>query len=302
MLTACQGKTAENDIPLKIDSVININMTFDRDIAVPVQNIAVVPNNVAPWAGSLFVVDHENTLHRGDIDRGVFRPLAKNISALAPLARENTNGILFATPSIKNGKNLIAFQEINDASDYAQIDFITGTSEGIKSLCSMNMPQANQIFGLTETGGIQSLKIKVNADNIDFSSTNITQQNKELNNCHIYHDAETTTVLSGTSQATHIQALSSDSLLFTTEDSLTQPRIFLKTGDDITAIDITGGLTTEAPKRIDSFYVIPNSLGGVLRDGALIIADNESSRLIYVSLGFLKTRLNEVAPEQEAQN
>jgi hypothetical protein len=40
----------------------------------------------------------------------------------------------------------------------------------------------------------------------------------------------------------------------------------------------------------------------VLRDGALILADNKTGRLIYISLGFLKMRLNEAAPKQDVDN
>ena len=87
--------------------------------------------------------------------------------------------------------------------------------------------------------------------------------------------------------------LENNTLVFTTQESLERPRLFILKDGVTTAIDITGGLSTDAPSQIDSFTIIHDNLGGVLRNGAVLIADNASERVIYISLDLLNRRLSE---------
>jgi len=299
ILTACQGQPDENSrdkAVLDIQTVIQVNMTFDRDIDFQVKDIAVVPNNVAPWAGSLFVIDDKGVLKRGDIESGEFKTVADNTKALAPLSRANKAGLLL---TLGMDNQIKGYYEINDESDYRNIPLAQSPSN-VTNFCVQNRLSEQSVFGRDEKGSLYSVDVISPEDSGRFKSIKINAPNTEhLTDCAIYQDEKDITLINLPSHALSSAVIDSNTLLFTTEESLTIPRMFIRQGKDITAIDITGGLSTLAPSRIDNFYVIPNSLGGSLRDGAVIIADNESDRLVYISLGFLKKRLSEIATKQD---
>lgn len=296
ILSACSDKAADSDAPepINADAVIRVNMTYDRNIDFDVNKIAIVPNSVAPWAGSLFVIDSDNNLRRGDIDRGDFKNVATNIKDLAPLARDKSAGILF-TQTLDG--SVSAFFEINDEGGYRDIPLKTPLPT-IDSFCSVNKLSQQTVYAKSgET--ISALELISPTNNGYIVSADLEGQTpQKLPHCALNTAESDVVTLNVPPSAIRTTALDKDLILFTTEESLRTPRLFVQNKDQITAIDITGGLTTEAPSRIDSFYVIENSLGGVLRDGAIILADNESKRLIYISLDFFKTRLSEIAPEQ----
>jgi hypothetical protein len=298
VLTACNGETANKEAPLDIDNVITINMTFDREIDMAVKEIAVVPNNVAPWAGSLFIIDDKDNLLRGDIDRGPFKAVAPNIKDLAPLARENAAGVLL---TLTNSGSLNGFSEINDEGDYVDIAFIK-TPENISAFCAVSALSKEQVFGQDDNGNVITLNVISPMKEGSIEAVKLNGLSASPSGCALAINETKTTAQDVPESALNIASLDANSLVFTTQDSLTRPRLFLQSGNEVTAIDITGGLTTDAPEQIDSFYVISNPLGGVLRDGALILADNKTGRLIYISLGFLKMRLNEAAPKQDVDN
>lgn len=298
MLSACLGQTdapVEPASSFETSAVISVNMTFDRDIDFKVSDIAVVPNNVAPWAGSLFVIDDKTNLLRGDLESGDFKPTAETIKAIAPLARRNKAGLLLTL----NQQNQIGgFFEINDDSDYEAIP-LSNAPETLINFCTQNILSEQRVYGRDEKGHILALDITSPEDNHLVTAKRI--DNLEAQNdadCAVYIKDKDVRAVTLPNAALDTALIGPDSLLFTTEESRTRPRLFLKRNDDIMAIDITGGLSTQAPSQIDSIYVIPNSLGGSLRDGAVIIADNQTGRLIYISLGFLQMRLNETAAAQ----
>ena len=297
ILSACTDKTVDSpppQEPIDTDAVIRVNMTFDRALEFDVSEIAVVPNSVAPWAASLFIIDSENNLRRGDIDRGDFKKIAPNIKDLAPLAREKAAGILFS--QTLDG-SVTAFFEINDEGGYRDIPLNTPPPT-IDSFCHTNQLSPQTVYAKSgETISALELISPTNNGYIVSAELEGLAPQKQPH-CTLNTAKSDITALNAPPSAIHATALDKDLVLFTTEDSLRTPRLFVQMGNDITAIDITGGLTTVAPSRIDSFYVIENSLGGVLRDGAIILADNESQRLIYISLDFFKTRLSDVAAKQ----
>ena len=96
-LTACDKDKTTTDkhapVTTQADKAINVNLTYDRNIDVTVKDIAIVPNNVAPWLGSMFIIDDNNTLRRGPIDGGDFDEVAQNISGMAPLARKTRQAL-----------------------------------------------------------------------------------------------------------------------------------------------------------------------------------------------------------------
>lgn len=297
-LSACQGQADKDNrdkASLNTAAVIQVNMTFDRDIDFQVTDIAAVPNNVAPWAGSLFVIDDMGVLQRGDIESGAFKTVANNIKAFAPLSRANKAGLLI---TLGMEKQIKGYYEINDASDYRNIPLAQSPSN-ITHFCTQNILSEDRIYGRDKNGDIFALDIISPEDNGFFNSAKINAQNADhKTDCAVHLMDKAVELVELPSNALDSAVIGPGRLLFTTDESLTRPRMFMRQGQDITAIDITGGLSTLAPARIDNFYVIPNSLGGSLRDGAVIIADNESNRLVYISLGFLKTRLNEIAIDQ----
>ena len=345
LLCACQAKPDQSESASKLteaDKVVAVNMTFDRYVDVDIQNITIVPNKIAPWVSSLFVIDKENTLYRSDIERGDFRPLAKDISDITPLTRDGTPRILFATPTHHgNGitavddsstqdltiqvrgtgktfttsdleksrierlkdNSIFAFQEINDEGQYAAIGILKNRpKEEIKSFCKTYDTQDDAVFILKNNGDINRLDAAINPDNITFNAVKIGTQDEALDRCYVYNENDDINIAAPIAGSRQIYFLDKDTVLYTTSESLTKPRLFLKSKDRFLAIDITGGLTTDAPSRIDSFYVSQDSLGGSLRDGALILADNQSQRLIYISLGFLNMRINEIAADQNSAN
>lgn len=298
LLAACQGKTETPQTiePIETDHVISVNMTYDRDIDFSVSHIAVVPNNVAPWAGSLFVIDDASTLRRGDIDRGDFKTVAPNITGLAPLARKNSAGIIITK---SNDGTVKGFFEINDYGDFREIPFAK-PAPIITSFCAADSLGPQRVYA-QDGKNIMALELISPTDNGYITSKNIDGLTPHHKSCVLSIGTTDIKSFDIPSAATAARTIDAETIVFTTDDSLTSPRLFMQRNDIITAIDITGGLSTTAPSRIDSFYIIPNSLGGALRDGALILADNESQRLIYVSLGFLKTRMDDVAPTQTNQ-
>ena len=296
ILSACSEKRETNDVykPDNIDHVINVNMTFDRNIDFPVTKIAVVPNSVAPWASSLFLIDGNNVLQRGDIERGDFKQISTNIQDITPLAREKAAGILLTKSNDGDVQGLL---EINDEGDYTDIP-LTKTSPNIHSFCAADRLSSQHVFAQLDKD-IMRLDLISPTTNGYVTAIKLEDVSTQEGLCVVNTNGSDIVAQNVPETALAASILSSGETLFITQESQTSPRLFLQAGDQITAINITGGLTTEAPSRIDSFYVIPNSLGGVLRDGAVILADNESGRLIYISLSFLKMRLAEVARVQD---
>jgi len=200
------------------------------------------------------------------IDGGDFDKVARNISGMAPLARKNEAGILMAhTP----GGEIKAFLEINDDSDYRPMP-LSKAPDKIDAFCGLDRPNLNHVYA-------RSGQDIIALDNLTTHKETITP--------HIAPEA-----------AIDAAILDDDSILFITKESQSAPRLFVQRAGKITAIDIMGGITTQGPKRIDAIYVIPNSLGAVLRNGALIMSDNETQRLIYVSLDYLMRQLDDPTP------
>ena len=297
-LTACNGAGSDKiDAELnsaesvQADSVIKVNMTYDRTIDYNVKKIAVVPNNVAPWTGSLFITTESNILYRGDIDRGPFAHVSDDISEIAPLARKNMAGIILGKT---NEGNIKAFVEINDDSEYRPLP-LNKTPKAVEALCNVNRPDMNRIYAKLERD-IIALDLVSPQENSYIGSAIIEDVKLTNEHCNLAIDTKDITPIAAPKMAVNMAVLSDSKIVFTTEESKRSPRLFVKDADSITAIDITGGITSAAPSQIDAIYVIPNSLGGVLRNGALIMADNASQRLIYISLDFLEKRLDQAPP------
>jgi len=294
-LAACNKDkpTTNENTPASIssDQAITVNMTYDRGIDVRVKDIAIVPNNVAPWLGSLFIIDDNNTLWRGPIDGGDFDKVARNISGMAPLARKNAAGILMAhTP----GGEIKAFLEINDDSDYRPMP-LSKAPDKIDAFCGLDRPNLNHVYARSGQD-IIALKMISRQNNRFLEAAKASQLSATSPLCNLTTHKETITPHIAPEAAIDAAILDDDSILFITKESQSAPRLFVQRAGKITAIDITGGITTQGPKRIDAIYVIPNSLGAVLRNGALIMSDNETQRLIYVSLDYLMRQLDDPTP------
>ena len=273
---------------IEADKAISVNMTYDREIDFTVKDIAVVPNNVAPWTGSLFIIDKTNTLRRGAIDRGDFDEIAKNISGIAPLARKNTAGVMIAhNPS----GDIKAFYEINDENDYRPMP-LSQPAEAIDGFCGMDQPNTNRVYAKSGQD-IIALELISPQENSYIGAAKVSELSASGPQCNLVTSSQDLISLKAPDAALDSAILGDNSILFTTQESQSAPRLYLQRNNQVTAIDITGGISTRPPKQIDAIYVIPNSLGAVLRNGAVIMADNESQRLIYISLDFLMRRLNE---------
>lgn len=298
-LNACKGQSETEDQgkPVGLDSVITVNMTFDRDIDVNVQKISVVPNNVAPWAGSLFIIDDQNILYRSNIESGDFKSMSKDIKTMAPLSRKNKAGILLTlTPE----DQMSGLYEINDQGDYVEID-LSSTPDNITNFCAVNTLSEQRVYGRQNEGQVSALDIVSPIENSFINSAYIEKLNTQHDEaCALSINDKDVSPIKLPPNALDVGVIGTNQLLFTTAESRIKPRLYLKDDERIIAIDITGGLSSEAPKRIDSLYVSQSSLGGALRDGAVILADNESKRLIYISLSFLELRAGEIAPPQDS--
>ena len=114
-LAACSQQSDTIDYePIQIDRVINVNMTYDRAMPHKATAITAVPNNVAPWVSSLFIIDEQNQLLRGALETGDFKLIATDIHDMAPLARKNATGVIIARTQDNGLKGYI---EINDEGD-----------------------------------------------------------------------------------------------------------------------------------------------------------------------------------------
>ena len=282
--------TGESPVPaVQVDAALSINMTYDREVGFPVKAIAIVPNNVAPWVSSLFLIDDDNKLHRGAIDAGAFDNVAKDIAGIAPLARNNDAGIALAHTHTGEVK---AFLEINDDSDYRAMP-LSETPHDIDAFCAVDHPSAARVYAKSGPN-ILTLELTSPQENSYIGAAPINGLKARGKTCSVITDAEDLISLDAPKTALGTAVLDSNTLLFITKDSQSAPRLFIKRGEDVTAINITGGITMAAPKQIDALYVMPNSMGGVLRNGALVLADNETQRLIYISLDFFKQRVDEI--------
>ena len=302
LLLACQDRSPGSSPtqPIEADRTITINMTFDRDIDFAVTNIAVVPNNVAPWAGSLFVIDENNALHRSGIESGTFKQISTDIDDMSPFARVNMAGIIL-TRSL-TGK-IEGFVEVNDEGDYNPLPLSKAPND-IDVFCQTDRLTTSRIYAASGQK-ISALERISSGENYHIEAAEIEGLKIDKGReCLISAGGDDIRVLETPPQA--VQAgllpnniLSGDAVLFTTAASLDSPRLYVSHEGHITAINITGGLSSKAPSQIDGFYIIQNSLGGVLRDGGLILADNKTQRLIYISLDFIQKRLSEAAPKQD---
>lgn len=295
-LIACQGSSDSSKpiAPIKAERTVSINLTFDREIDFAIKDIAVVPNNIAPWAGSLFVIDDSNTLHRSALESGAFTNLATNIDDMTALARKNMAGVILA----RNLQGQIqGFIEFNDSGDYQPLT-LSKAPRNIDRFCSADNLSARRIYAKSGHD-ISALELFSLNDSYYVEGAIIEDiKTHTANTCLISTSGDDVLALKPPREATMTSILSDNKILFTTAESQSAPRLYMDDGEFITAINITGGLSSDAPSQIDTFYISHDSLGGSLRDGALILADNQSQRLIYISLDFIKKRLSESAPKQ----
>lgn len=297
-ITACNKQTdsiTANE-PTQVDHVIRVNMTYDRPMPHKASAVTAVPNNVAPWVSGLFIIDEQNQLLRGGLELGDFKQIATGIKSMAPLARKNAAGIIMAQ-TLDN--TVTGYMEINDKGDYKDIPFVNAP-QNISGLCETSVLMEQRIYGY-DKNKTYALEIINPSQNGRVESVEVESLPAPTNQCLLAINDNDIESVSTPKMALNAAQLDHDALIFTTHESLERPRLFLRKGGLTTAIDISGGLTTAAPTQIDSFTVIHNNLGGVLRNGAVLITDNASERVIYVSLDLLNRRLDESVslPTQE---
>ncbi|MEP6341919.1 MAG: hypothetical protein ABJ275_01275 [Maricaulaceae bacterium] len=289
-MTACQKQT--NTIaasePTQVDQVIRVNMTYDRLMPHKATAVTAVPNNVAPWVSGLFIIDEQDQLLRSGLEVGEFKLVATGIKSMAPLARKNAASIIMAQ-TLDN--DVTGYMEINDKGDYKNIPF-TKAPQDLSGLCETSALMEQRIYGYDKSK-TYALEIINPTENGRVESVEVKNLPAPTDQCLLAIEGNNIVAVSTPKTAINAAQLEPGTIIYTTHESLERPRLFLQKGDVTTAIDITGGLTTAAPTQIDSFTIIRNNLGGVLRNGAVLIADNQSERVIYVSLDLLNRRLNE---------
>ena len=67
--------------------------------------------------------------------------------------------------------------------------------------------------------------------------------------------------------------------------------VFLTSKDEPFSISVQGGLSTEGLSQMNAAYMYVDSLGGVFRDGALILSDANSDRLVMISKPLVQREL-----------
>ena len=288
-VTACSqpSDTVETHGATQVDHVISVNMTYDRPMPHDATAITAVPNNVAPWVSSLFILDEEGQLLRGGLETGDFKPIASNIQEIKPLARKNASGIIMA----RTADSIAAYIEINEEGDYKDIPFVK-TPQNISGFCETKDLYEQRIYG-HDTREIFALEVISPTANGRVEAVKIESTPTVKGNCMLSVEGNNVELIPSPKHAIQTALLNQNMLIFTTNESKERPRLFMQQDNVVTAIDITGGLTTIAPTQIDSFSIIHNNLGGVLRNGAVLITDNASERVIYLSLDLLNRRLAE---------
>ena len=289
-ITACQKQTdtKNSEEPIQVDHVISVNITYDRPIAHKVEAITAVPNNEAPWLSSLFIIDEKKQLLRGKLESGDFKLIATNIEDITPLARKNTAGVIIALTS---DNVLTGFKEINDEGDYEDIAFVK-TPQKINGFCKTKNLMEQRIYGF-DTNNSYALDIINTNENPNIKFLEIETPTATTDPCLLKISGDAIDLVQTPKNILSASLLEPDTLIFTTHESRNRPRLFMQKGDETMAIDITGGLSTEAPSQIDSFTIVHNNLGGVLRNGAVMITDNASERVIYISLDLLNRRISD---------
>ena len=294
-VTACQKQAESIDShvpiqyePTRVDHVISANITYDRHMPHESAAITAVPNNVAPWASSLFIIDERKQLLRGSLDTGAFKLIATNVNDMVPLARKNAAGVIMALTS---DNTLRGYIETNDQGDYEEISFVK-TLQNFNGFCKTETLKEQRIYGY-DSHKPYTIDVINPSEKARIEALVIETLPAPTGKCLLTISDNDIDMVQTPKNILSASLLENNTLVFTTHESLERPRLFILKDGVTTAIDITGGLSTDAPSQIDSFTIIHDNLGGVLRNGAVLIADNASERVIYISLDLLNRRLSE---------
>ena len=302
-LSACQ--TGEKPAAVSTQPpAASITVTADINTGIRTKHITVIPNDVAPWLSQIILLDTSGDLYRTALDSGKAKPLNAKAKDAIGLMRRKAPGVLL---TLSDGGTLSAFIESNDEGDLSPLA-VSSPNSTLSGFCHGEKAPDGTVYAITNDSHLVSLAVLVEDNqHIHLSETQSVKLNSQPLGCLGFKNEpllryeDKLSSPSNNNQGFPMNLDGTQQLaLVSVEDSTTVLKplgnnpnlgVFLTSKDEPFSISVQGGLSTEGLSQMNAAYMYVDSLGGVFRDGALILSDANSDRLVMISKPLVQREL-----------
>lgn len=284
-----QPEPAMTPDTLRTNADATLTVTADINMGIMAKDITVIPNDVAPWLSHIVVISEDGELYQTALDSGEAKPLGARAVDAIGLMRMEAPGVVL---TLSEMGGLDAYIESNDAGELASLPVNgpdLGTNMRIEQFCSASTAPSDTIYAVAG-GSVMRMAILVEGtDQIRLSKTD----------SQVWDGGDDTSCVMIGDTPSAVTSANPVSLLGDGNDALfirpLAPNDYIavsRNADDIgAAVSIGAGLSTEGLSAASASYVSNDSLGGVFRDGAIILADANAPRLVLISKPFAQKTL-----------
>ena len=300
-LTACKQTNAPSPL-IEAEPVASLTVTADINAGIRTQKITIIPNDIAPWLSQIILIDEEGELYQTALDSGEANSLGMNAKDAIGLMRRKAPGVLL---TLSETNTLSALIETSDEGDLSSIT-VSAPDLSLASFCQGNTAPEDNVYALTTNGDIVNLVVLVEenesvrlsmTDRMDMAGKPIGCVKIKDQAFGLYRDR----IVSSDGQQTYSMSIGEQQVAVLSGDASTRiisplspnPNlaIFSIGNKEAFGASVTGGLSTLPLKQINAAHIYTNSMGGVFRDGALILSDATSDRIVMISLPVVQREL-----------
>lgn len=270
-LSGCQDRLAkeatQDTVFIDVASDIQVSATTDFENPGHIVAATFVPNLVAGWATQLVLMNEDGALSRTQMDRPAPQIFAPGpYKDIQGYGRNMAAGVLIA---LTEDGSIGAFIEVSDKGDFKALPVSAPTLK-VSQFCASSDFTAPRLVVETQAGALEAFSIVVeNEAQLTLSRLNETVET-ECDAKSLAFGGESAGTLSTNPTGPH--------LLYTTSGAKS-------------VIEIKDGLSIRGIKNPDVLLLTDRNLGSAFTNGALVVTDTDSNRVVLIAQDFLRDEI-----------